>query len=74
MTIVTVEIDVAKNVIAVHGEDEAGNPHWYARGATRQTAGTQCRSAVVPYRHASLLRSPPLGQGIYQVWPHTPFG
>ena len=38
MTIVTVGIDLAKNVFAVHGVNEAGKPELARPDATRQTA------------------------------------
>jgi hypothetical protein len=72
MTIVTVGIDLAKNVFAVHGVDEAGKPALVrpevSRGKLLELIASQ--SVALPHQHASLLRCPLLGTRICQVGPH----
>jgi hypothetical protein len=62
MSIITVGIDLAKNVFAVHGVDDNGKPALVqAEAFTRASAAADRLSCRLPDRHGSLLRRPPLG-------------
>ncbi|GLS14047.1 hypothetical protein GCM10007935_14770 [Hydrogenophaga electricum] len=62
MAIVSVGIDLAKNVFAVHGVDEAGKPALVRPRVPRSHAARTHRlAAAVRDQHGGLLRRPPLG-------------
>lgn len=65
MAIVSVGIDMAKNVFAVYGVDESRKPP--LTRPSRQAARTYRRAAAVPHRHGSMLRCPPLGTRVSEV-------
>ncbi len=59
MAIVTVGIDLAKNVFAVHGVDETGKPVLVRPEVLR--AKLLELIANLPHRHGSVFRRAPLG-------------
>ena len=60
MAIVYVGIDLAKNVFAVHGVDEHGQPALVRPSVPRQAARVDREFATVRDRHGSLFGCPPL--------------
>ena len=75
MAIVTVGIDLAKNVFAVHGVDETGKPALVRPEVPRAKLQELIALAAVPDRSGSLLGCAPLGPVVRQVRPHgTPDG
>lgn len=71
MTIVTVGIDLAKNVFALHGVDESGKPV-LVRPEVARAKMLELIAHLPPChdRHGSVFRRPPLGQTVRQVWAH----
>ena len=71
ITMVTVGIDLAKNVFAVHGAHESGKPV-LVRPEVARAKLLELIAQLPPShdRHGSVLRRPPLGQRVRQVWPH----
>jgi hypothetical protein len=61
MAIVTVGIDLAKNVFAVHGVNATGQPALVRPSVPRASCWNSSPPAALPDRHGSLLRCPPLG-------------
>ena len=62
MSIITVGIDLAKNVFAVHGVDDNGIARaGQAEGGAGGTAAAYRANPALPDRHGSLLRRAPLG-------------
>lgn len=70
MAIVTVGIDLAKNVFAVHGVDETGKAVLVHPEVPRAKL-LELIAGLPPMRdrHGSLLGCPPLGQGVRRVLP-----
>lgn len=64
MNMVSVGIDFAKNVFAVHGVDEKGLAILIKPRVVRAIAGTDRRPAALPDRNGSLYRCLPLGQTV----------
>ena len=60
MAIVYVGIDLTKNVFAVHGVDEHGQPALVRPSVPRQAARVDREFATVRDRHGSLFGCPPL--------------
>lgn len=72
MAIMTIGIDLAKNVFAVHGvEEKRQGDVTQTEGLTRTVAGPDCPTHAMPDRHGSLHRRPPLGPAVQTVWPHS---
>ena len=71
MAIVSVGIDLAKNVFAVHGVSETGKAE-LVRPEVPRVKLLKLIANLPPMldRHGSLLGRPPLGQGMCPVWPH----
>lgn len=68
MAIITIGIDLAKNVFAVHGVDESGKPALVRPEIPRaKLLGLIASLPAMPDRHGSLLRRAPLGQGVCRV-------
>ena len=59
MNIVTVGIDLAKNIFALHGIDQSGKQFIEAESSARPIAGNSRPPATLPDRHGSLLRRAP---------------
>jgi transposase len=60
--IVTIGIDLAKNVFAVHGVDATGKSALVRPSVPRSNLLELIASlAPLPHRHGSMLRRPPLG-------------
>ena len=71
ITIVTVGIDLTKNVFAVHGAHESGKPV-LVRPEMARAKLLELFAQLPPShdRHGCVLWRPPLGQRVRQVWPH----
>lgn len=63
MAIITIGIDLAKNIFSMHGMDESGKPALVRPNVKR---------AAVPHWHGGLLSRAPLGARVCQVWPYAP--
>lgn len=71
MAIITIGIDLAKNVFAVHGVGESGKPELVRLEVTRaKLLELVANLSPMPDRHGSLLRRPPLGTRVCQVRTH----
>ena len=71
MAIVTVGIDLAKNVFAVHGVDATGKAVLLRPSVPRaRLAEAHCVFATLLDWHGSLLWRPPLGKTLRHVWPY----
>lgn len=65
MAIVTVGIDLAKNVFAIHGVDQDGKAVLVqTEGLTRSAGANDCAVVALPDRHGSLLRRALLGTAV----------
>ena len=68
MAIVSVDIDMAKNVFAVYGVDDTRKPALMRPTVPRSQAARTCRRAVaVPHRRGSMLRCLSLGTRVSEV-------
>jgi transposase len=66
MSIITVGIDLAKNVFAVHGVDDNGKPALVKPKVSREHLLAADRPvAALPDRHGSLLRRTSLGAAVF---------
>jgi hypothetical protein len=65
--VVTLGIDLAKNVFAVHGVD-AASCGAAANGYSFEIIGTDSETAAVPDWYASVLRCARVGAAICAVW------
>ena len=70
MSIITIGIDLAKNIFAVHGVNENGKAELVKPKLSRDLLLPLVASSAVPNRHGSLLRRTPLGTPIPSVWSH----
>nr|UVN17917.1 hypothetical protein pPsy0479a_00085 [Pseudomonas syringae] len=71
MPIITVGIDLAKAVFAVHGVDEAGKSKLgEAQGCAGSTGAIDRPAAPVLDWYGGLLRRSSLGEGVRRAWPY----
>ena len=67
--IVTVGIDLAKNVFTVHGIEATGKRRAaVSQRASQLAARTHCFATALPYWHGSLFGCSPLGARVCRVW------
>jgi hypothetical protein len=73
MSIVTIGIDLAKTIFAVHGVNERGKAERVKPKVPRARLLPPNRQpATVPNRHGSLQRLTPLGAPVPSTRPHGP--
>ncbi len=71
MSIITVGIDLAKNIFAVHGVNEIGKAELVKPKVNRdQLLPLMANLPPMPDRHGSVQRSTSLGATVPEAWPH----
>jgi len=70
MNITTIGIDLAKNVIQVHGVERSGKVVLKKGIQARASAGRLCQIIPITDRYGRLWQRPLMGQKVARVRPH----
>lgn len=70
MKITTIDIDLVKEVLQIHGEDAHGKEVLQKQFEAERHGAVPCAAGDLPGRHGSLWWCASLGEETWRIWAH----